>query len=529
MQCSVILRFLLIVCCLLYIMDNFKSFIHKNVVFILVSLMTVTFAVLLVLQVRFVMQTDALLRQQFDDAVSRSMFRTVKGIEEAEIRKYIQETLNADTPEARKAKALFEDVGVDFKVRLGILSGGVDSILVPDRRLRFNKINDTSLGAVSQMNYQQREKSISQIRGLIDAVLTRVLNDVQFKDMSSRIDPLLLRDQLSDNLRCNGINSDFKFAIADRWMKDVNFFDEEPFQITSSCYSQRLFPSNMGDKPYFLYLYFDNEDEVYIRGLKMVLPSLITIVLLIVICIIIILNIVRQKQLTQTKNDFVNNMTHELKTPVSSISLASQMLNDPAVSKSAGLLENISNVIKYETKRLSFLVDKILQMSLFEQGNTSMFFRENNVNEIIESIVANFSLKVNSKGGKIIARLNAHNAFAEVDEMHLSNVIYNLMDNAVKYARDSTPIIITVSTANVRDRLVITVEDNGIGIKKEYQKHIFDKFYRVPTGNRHDVKGFGLGLSYVKKIIIEHHGSIKIESEPNVGTKFIIDIPVLEE
>ena len=260
----------------------------------------------------------------------------------------------------------------------------------------------------------------------------------------------------------------------------------------------------------------------------MVLPSLLVTLVLLVICVITIIYIFKQRWMYEVKNDFVNNMTHELKTPVSSISLASQMLNDPNVVKSPQMLARISQVIKEETKRLSNQVEKVLQTSVFEKEKTNLVFKEDNVNELIETISKNYSLKLENLGGKLVVNLCAVNAFALLDELHFSNVIYNLMDNAVKYSRTDVPLIITISTWNKKNRIFISIEDNGIGIKKEYQKHIFDKFYRVPTGNRHDVKGFGLGLAYVKKIVNDHHGSIKVESKLNVGTKFIFDIPNVE-
>ena len=178
---------------------------------------------------------------------------------------------------------------------------------------------------------------------------------------------------------------------------------------------------------------------------------------------------------------------------------------------------------------MTFQVDKVLQMSVFERENIKIELQENNINEIIQTIAENYSLKIHSKGGNLYTDLQAHNAFVNIDEMHFGNIIYNLLDNAVKYSREDTPIIITISTWNDnKDNLFIAIEDNGIGIKKEYQKHIFDKFYRVPTGNRHDIKGFGLGLSYVKKIVQLHKGQIKVESEPNIGTKFIIELKTIE-
>lgn len=226
------------------------------------------------------------------------------------------------------------------------------------------------------------------------------------------------------------------------------------------------------------------------------------------------------------KNDFVNNMTHEFKTPISTISLASQMLQDTSVGKTPETLKHISNVIRDETKRLSLQVEKVLQMSVFESDKTTLKLAEIRINELIKDIIGNFSLKVTSKGGKIISNLKAQNDLGFIDEVHFTNVIFNLMDNALKYS-DKTPIL-TLETWNEKENILISVEDNGIGIKKEDLKKIFEKFYRVSTGNLHNVKGFGLGLAYVKKMVEDHHGSIKVESEPGIGTKFIITIPTLK-
>jgi len=236
--------------------------------------------------------------------------------------------------------------------------------------------------------------------------------------------------------------------------------------------------------------------------------------------------IFKQKQLNNMKNDFVNNMTHEFKTPISSISLASQMLQDPGVGKTPETLKHISNVIRDETKRLSFQVEKVLQMAIFEKDNSMLKMNEMRINSLISDIISNFSLKVTSKGGKIISNLKATYDVALIDEVHFTNVIFNLMDNALKYT--DKPLLLTIETRNDKSNLYISIEDNGIGISKDDLKRIFEKFYRVHTGNLHNVKGFGLGLAYVKKIVTEHKGSIKVESELNIGTKFTIIIPTLK-
>jgi two-component system phosphate regulon sensor histidine kinase PhoR len=241
------------------------------------------------------------------------------------------------------------------------------------------------------------------------------------------------------------------------------------------------------------------------------------------ICIIF-----RQKKLTEIKNDFINNMTHEFKTPISTISLAAQMLQDPAVGKSPAMFQHISGVINDETKRLRFQVEKVLQMSMFERQKATLKMKDVNANELISGVVNTFALKAEKNNGSITTELEATTPWIFVDEMHFTNVIFNLLDNAVKYKKPDGELRLHVKTWNESDKLYISIQDNGIGIKKENLKKIFDKFYRVHTGNRHDVKGFGLGLAYVKKIIQDHKGVIRAESELNVGTKFIIVLPTLK-
>lgn len=229
------------------------------------------------------------------------------------------------------------------------------------------------------------------------------------------------------------------------------------------------------------------------------------------------------------KNDFINNMTHEFKTPISTISLAAQMLNDPSVRKSAPMLQHISTVINDETKRLRFQVEKVLQMSMFDKQKGTLRMQDVDANSLISNVVNTFRLKVEKFGGKIDARFDARDAIVNVDEMHFTNVIFNLLDNALKYRKEDVPPVLTVTTRNIhQDKLEIIVGDNGIGIRKEDLKKIFEKFYRVSTGNRHDVKGFGLGLAYVYKMVNLMGGEIKADSEFGKGSRFVIILPLLE-
>ena len=187
-------------------------------------------------------------------------------------------------------------------------------------------------------------------------------------------------------------------------------------------------------------------------------------------------------------------------------------------------MDHISSVIADESKRLGYQVEKVLQMAIFDRGRIRLKKKSVRLNDLIQGVVINFEMKVTQKEGKIIEELNAENDQVMIDPVHFTNVISNLVDNAVKYSRENPEICIC--TENKNNKLIIKVKDNGIGIRKEDQKRIFEKFYRVPTGNIHNVKGFGLGLSYVKKIVEEHHGTVKLKSELNKGTEFEIYLPV---
>ena len=227
------------------------------------------------------------------------------------------------------------------------------------------------------------------------------------------------------------------------------------------------------------------------------------------------------------KNDFVHNMTHEFKTPISTISLAAQMLADKSVHKSEETYERLGGVIDGETRRLRYQVEKVLQMSLFDNNNIALKLQELDANEITENVVDTFSLKVSQIGGTLDMRLEAYNPFINADEMHFTNIIFNLLDNAFKYRKEDRPLAIQVHTFNQGEtHFCISIADNGIGIQKDNLKRIFDKFYRVHTGDQHNVKGFGLGLAYVQKMVELHHGTIKASSEPDKGTKFTITLPL---
>lgn len=258
--------------------------------------------------------------------------------------------------------------------------------------------------------------------------------------------------------------------------------------------------------------------------LNLLIPLLIITVILVLVLSFFMFYSHRQKVLSTMKMDFVNSMTHEMKTPIASISLASQMMNDPSVGNTVEKMQRFAGVITNESKRLNTLIEQLLYTLVLDRKKTVLTFENLDVNKMLGSVIDNFSVKVDAVGGKIVSQLNAQNAMAKVDDVHLTNVFYNLMENAVKYCKD-VPLVITVTTFNAKDMLCISIEDNGLGMRREDTKRIFDKFYRATTDN---VKGFGLGLAYVKQIIEAHNGTIRVNSELGVGSKFIIEIPNLK-
>ena len=294
-------------------------------------------------------------------------------------------------------------------------------------------------------------------------------------------------------------------------------------------YQQTLFNNDPSSKKGVVKIHFPDMSSYIFSSVRFMIPAVVFTVFLLLTFLFTIVVIFRQKRLTEIKNDFINNMTHELKTPIASISLAAQMMNDDSVTKSEQMTKHLSGVISDESKRLRFLVEKVLQMSMFDKKSIVFKKKELDLNEMIENIAQSFSLRVEHTGGKIYTEIEAVDSALFVDEVHFQNAITNLMDNAVKYRKPEEPLDIYIKTWNDKDRLCFSIRDTGQGIKKENVKKIFDKFYRVHTGNVHDVKGFGLGLAYVKKIINLHEGEIKCESELGKGTTFTVSLPVLKE
>ncbi len=352
-----------------------------------------------------------------------------------------------------------------------------------------------------------------------------LLENISFE---KRIEQQQLEKVLSRYLIDRGINLDYEYTVLKDNSREI--YASEGFTRDTDNYYFRtlLLHDDILQEEIYLYLYFPDQKELVKSSLGfLVFSTLVLTILMILLFTFALYVIFRQKKLSDIKNDFVNNMTHELKTPISTISLASQMLNDESISPERKNSGHISRIIQAESKRLGYQVERVLQMAVLDQGHLVLKKKEVSMNEIIHTVLQNFKLQVENQNGKIELIDESTSDLVYGDKVHLVNLVTNLLDNAVKYS-SGTPEI-TVHLSNSENYFRFSVRDRGIGISKDNQKKVFDRFYRVSTGNVHDVKGFGLGLSYVKLIVEQHGGTISLSSELNRGTKFSIQLPLKNE
>ena len=499
----------------------------KNTILFLSSVMAVSFLALIYLQVHYINEMISMRREQFEESVKRSLYTVAHRLEVYETMDYLEkdaiQTERSSRAEATESAEVQQEYSIQMKD--GQISAfEIHSIKVPSKP---QVKTETSIPQASQSLQDVIRKRYANQRALMDEVIYNILYTASNKPLEQRVNFNILDRDLQSELVNNGIDLDYHFSVLTSDGREVYRCPDYKSGRHGTTYSQILFRNDPPTRMGVLKIHFPDANRYMFNASRYLVPALVFSIILMITFIYSIWVIFRQKKVSEVKNDFINNMTHELKTPISTISLAAQMLGDGSVTKSPEMSKHISGIINDETKRLRFLVEKVLQMSMFDRQNTSLKLRDINANEVLAGIVHTFDLKVQKYGGTLTCALDATNPTIIADEMHFTNVIFNLLDNAVKYRREDTDLKLEVRTWNESDKLCISVADNGIGIKKEDIKHIFDKFFRVHTGNQHDVKGFGLGLAYVKKIVTDHRGSIRAESEPGVGTTFVINLPLV--
>ncbi len=444
----------------------------------------------------------------------------------------------------------------------------VENVLTNELVRINNQVKRDSLPRKVAKSHYQKKQPASRERGVVKSGLptsptstsqnraekqSHMIKDVlkglllSDRPIQARINRLALDTLLRQALVERGIRIPFGYAVRVQEQSRFLFASMgiEARQFEEAGYKAALFPNNLLETDNYVYVYFPTQQQFILDRLGFMSGASVVLILVILACFYIAINtIVQQKKLADIKNDFINNMTHEFKTPISTISLAVEMAQEQLLSVKKPLagayapmnqwepaeqpdsrLTRYMGIIRDETRRLGSHVEKVLQMALLDRGEIQLNLSAVNVHDVIEKVLNNLGLQIEQRGGEVDLHFEADQEVVEADELHLTNIVYNLLDNALKYSLENPHI--TLSTRSLPEGVSITVSDKGIGMTKDEASRIFEKFYRVPTGNRHDVKGFGLGLSYVKKIIDQHHGQIMVESQPGKGSSFEVIIPYL--
>lgn len=505
----------------------------KRMINILAIVMAIAVAVMVWVQVITINKTAKLQESNFNFIVNRALSDVSDMLDYQEIRLFYELDAKYYLPEENSSKGLRlypnSDPSESLKKlgRSGELSVTYNSNTVRSSNGSFEigRSQTTILIPSMQSSYNRQSEKQSQDLRYQSYMLER--SEMKVAD---RVLPEYLRHELDIELKEKDILLAYKYCVkttingkTEMVLGDVDY---HPTKGTRE-YKTPLFYDQASPKPHYLFVYFPEQHAEQIKAISnFVLPSLILIIIIIGIFVFTLQIILRQKKLSQIKNDFINNMTHELKTPISTISLASQMLKDNSLVHSPSTIDHISGVILDESKRLSSQVEKVLQMAVFNEGKLKLKFTEIDLNQIISQAASNFEIRVTTSNGTLETFITAENPLISGDEVHITNVIFNLLDNAEKYSKETPKI--EISTENKSNWVIVQIKDYGIGISKENLTQIFERFYRIPTGNVHNVKGFGLGLSYVKRIVEEHHGKIRVESTVGKGTKFRLYFPVIK-
>ncbi len=499
---------------------------RKSTIWFLTCVMIFAFVGLLLLQVYYIQDILKSRKEQFRESVKRSLYQVSRNLELDETGRYLGDyVLKNSTKILSKDEHSFRFTNPAGTMNIEISSITTRQALKISPSYGKSAIVDKS----QELQESQQDRYLYYDRLVQEEVARNLMYESDTRPIEERVDYKKMDNYLSAELFNNGLKQlPYQFAVVNRDRQIAYASPDFQENKAEELFSQVLFPKDRPSRLYTLLVYFPAQSSYLLKSVTLIVPSVGFTVVLLVIFVYTIYTVFKQKRLSEMKNDFVNNMTHELKTPVSTISLAAQMLKDPALVKSPQMFGHISGVINDETKRLGFLVEKVLQMSLFEAQKTTLKMKELDANDLLANIAHTFVIRVEKIGGTLDVDLDALDSTIFVDEMHFTNVLFNLMENAVKYRKEDVPLLLKARTWNDGDKIFISIQDNGIGIRKEHLKKVFDKFYRVHTGNRHDVKGFGLGLAYVKKIIDDLNGNIKVESELSVGTKFIITLPYIK-
>jgi len=489
---------------------------NKKAIWAIILLMSAAMIGIAAIQMYWINFSIRLDEKKFDERVYSALKRVEERITKAE----------------EQAKA-FKDMNRGNLGLSGLVRGEVDrgQKLTLDTTFKYDVLNNKGYDS------WQRNMYYYELKAMQSKLLVQPLQN--------RLQPDVLGTILYQELSNRGIDLSYDYGVYDYEQEDfviindnytVQIGDNDKMSSTSVAHNKSidatpykvdLFPSEDG-APGNLKVHFPNKTRWLWESVWPLILSSILFMGLILICFSYVVHVIfRQKKVSEMKTDFINNMTHEFKTPIATISLATDSIINPMILSNEDKVKRFADIIKQENKRMLSQVEKVLQMALLDKKDFSLKISDIDLHIVAHQASENMRLQVNKKGGEIKLELNASKSVIQGDPTHISNIVYNLLDNANKYTPETPQIV--VSTIDVANGVELRVKDNGVGLNKEAKKQIFDKFYRVHTGNLHDVKGFGLGLSYVKAMMTAHKGSIEVESEPGKGSTFILTFPHHQE
>ncbi|NQU87115.1 MAG: HAMP domain-containing histidine kinase, partial [Mariniphaga sp.] len=366
-------------------------------------------------------------------------------------------------------------------------------------------------------------KRVKVKAGNLKRIANRVVTEVSSWDVRV-VDSVLISKALNQELNRHNIKIDFEYGIFKDSVLTNNSVNADSVKLKNSTFQTSLYPNNIFDNNIILSLYFPGQDRFIYRSINwLLIASFIFSMIILITFALSIYYILRQKKISEMKSDFINNMTHEFKTPIATISVAADSISNDKVVENPERVRYFAGMIKKENTRMNRQVEDILTIARLDKKEFEFNWEPINVHDLINDAIQGISIQVEKRAGDINVALDATNPVVTTDKFHCTNVVYNLLDNAIKYSTEAPDI--KISTQNSTKGILITVKDKGIGMSKSVQGRIFERFYRQSSGNIHNVKGFGLGLSYVKAVLEANLGKITVQSETGEGSEFSVFLP----
>ena len=536
----------------------------KNTVTGIIILMSISLAGIILVQVFWMKNAVEIKEKQFDQAANESLVAAVKALSKHQSVSWVSSQFFTDNSPGKEDTLVVvndkdENVFVQSKpgqtytyvISSSESTGSGDKTSHSSVSVNFNsndkrfltekelvdslkdEIEDDHMIVLTEFTDSVNvivRKKLSQItnRGkAMDAALNELVYEINTIDEATDdfYNESNITDLLSENLADNGIEIPFEFGVLIPENDSLTDLHSEGFNVSGSTklYKTRLFPERLFSKSDLLLLSFPDQGMHIFRSLGLLFGGSVLFTLVIIVTFIITIRVIlRQKKLSEIKSDFINNMTHEFKTPIATISLAVDSINNARVISDPEKVKYFTRIIGEENKRMNTSVENVLQMSLIDKRDFDFKPERFDFHDLISQVARNMQLQLDQKAGEIELDLKAENTIVHLDRLHFTNVVTNLVDNAIKYAEKPH---IELGTTNTDQFFIFSVKDNGRGLSREEKEKVFEKFYRVSSGNIHNVKGFGLGLSYVKAIVLASGGQIEVESKQGEGATFIIKIP----